>query len=122
VDRFRYRRRKRARVNANYSIYGTDAFGNTFAGSNSFSNTRVGWTVGGGIQYAVTNNWWVFAEYRYTNFGTINNELFPGLASFDPAITGGSISASRQLTENQVQVGFSYKFDLYGPGPVVAKY
>src|SRR5208282_2943318 len=46
--------------NSNYSIFGTDVFGNTFAGTNSFSNTRVGWTVGGGIDYAVTNNWSVF--------------------------------------------------------------
>ena len=31
-----------------------------------------GWTVGGGIDYAVTNNWSLFAEYRYTNFGSIS--------------------------------------------------
>jgi outer membrane immunogenic protein len=36
-----------------------------------FSNMRVGWTAGGGIQYAVTDNWWVFGEYRYTNFGSL---------------------------------------------------
>ena len=45
------------------------ADGPLFFGSNSFSNTRGGWTVGGGIDYAVTNNWSLFAEYRYTNFG-----------------------------------------------------
>ncbi len=32
----------------------------------------MGWTVGGGIDYAITNNWSVFAEYRYTNWGCIN--------------------------------------------------
>ena len=41
-----------------------------FFGTDSFSNTRVGWTVGGGLEYAVTNNWSVRAEYRYTDFGT----------------------------------------------------
>jgi outer membrane immunogenic protein len=108
--------------NTNYSIYGTDVFGNTFAGQNSFSNTRVGWTVGGGIQYAVTNNWSVRAEYRYTDFGSINNGLFPGIASFDPLLTGANLNDNRHLTQNQVQVGFDYKFDLGGPVPVVAKY
>jgi outer membrane immunogenic protein len=31
--------------------------GNPFFASGNVSSTRVGWTVGGGIQYAVTNNW-----------------------------------------------------------------
>ena len=82
----------------------------------SRSNTRVGWTVGGGIQYAVTNNWSVRAEYRYTDFGSINNGLtaLPATAFFN----GG-----RQLQQNQVQVGFDYKFDLFPPlPPIVAKY
>jgi outer membrane immunogenic protein len=81
--------------------------------------TRVGWTTGGGLQYAVTNNWWVFAEYRYTNFGSIN---------FDSGVLRASIpqsaffNGSRQIRGNQVQAGFSYRFDLTPPAPVVAKY
>jgi outer membrane immunogenic protein len=46
--------------------------------TSSFSNTRVGWTVGGGIEYAVTNNWSIRAEYRYTDFGTFTEAPFPG--------------------------------------------
>ena len=92
-------------------------------GSNSFSNTRVGWTVGGGVDYAVTNNWSLFAEYRYTNFGTIS---VPGIAAVAlatfPGLTSAAFNSNRTLNQNQVQVGFSYKFDLAGPAPVVAKY
>ena len=44
-----------------------------FFASASRSNTRVGWTVGGGIEYAITNNWSIRAEYRYSDFGTIRN-------------------------------------------------
>jgi outer membrane immunogenic protein len=108
--------------NTNYSINGSDSNGIPFSASNSFSQTRVGWTVGGGIQYAVTNNWSIRAEYRYTNFGSINNGLFPGLASFDPLLPGGFLNGSRQIQQNQVQVGFDYRFDMGAPYPVVSKY
>ncbi|VTZ49728.1 Autotransporter outer membrane beta-barrel domain-containing protein [Methylocella tundrae] len=105
-------------------IYGTG--GVAFAGLNgsistpfgydSASSTRVGWTVGGGLEYAVTNNWSIRAEYRYADFGhstVYANNSFVGLGAY----------ANRRITENRVQVGFSYKFDTFGPpAPVVAKY
>jgi outer membrane immunogenic protein len=90
--------------NTNYAISAPN-----FSGSSSFSNPRVGWTAGGGIDYAVTNNWWVFAEYRYTSFGT---QL---AAAALPA--GGSLGVSRTLSQSQVQAGFSYKFDWSLPAP-----
>jgi outer membrane immunogenic protein len=91
------------------------AFGPFFA-NGSFSNTRVGWTAGGGAQYAITPNWWVFAEYRFTDFGTIREGVFPNLP------TGFFFNGSRRIQQNQVQAGFSYKFDILPPPPVVAKY
>jgi outer membrane immunogenic protein len=79
------------------------------------SSTRVGWTAGGGIEYAVVNNWWVFAEYRFTDFGTLRDNLL--------ANGGAFFNGRRRLEENQVQVGFSYRFELPPPvPPVVAKY
>jgi outer membrane immunogenic protein len=85
--------------------------------TSSFSHTRVGWTVGGGLEYAVTNNWSVRAEYRYSDFGHYTDFPFVGLL---PA--GGTLSVQHHFTENQVQAGFSYKFDSWTPAPVVAKY
>jgi len=32
------------------------------------------------------------------------------------------VSFTHHLKENQVQAGFSYKFDSFAPAPVVAKY
>jgi outer membrane immunogenic protein len=85
--------------------------------TNSFSNTRVGWTAGGGIEYALLPNWWVFVEYRYTDFGTLST----GLSAVTlPA--GLFFDASRRLQQNQVEAGFSYRFELLPPPPVVAKY
>src|SRR5208337_2174620 len=105
--------------NTNVSIANTGFLngGFPFFANGSVSSTRVGWTVGGGLQYAVTNNWSVFAEYRYTNWGSINENNF-GL------LTGGEFfNGNRRINQNQVQVGFSYKFDLLPPpAPVVAKY
>ncbi|QBR71807.1 porin family protein [Beijerinckiaceae bacterium] len=87
-------------------------------GTSSFSTTRVGWTVGGGIEYAVTNNWSVRAEYRYTDFGRTTYAPFSTV--FAPF--GGGFTGHHHFTQNQVQVGFSYKFDTFAPVPVVAKY
>ncbi|HUI21127.1 MAG TPA: outer membrane beta-barrel protein [Methylocella sp.] len=113
--------------NTDFSIFGpafvTPAgvpFG-AFGGTSSFSQTRVGWTVGGGIQYAITNNWSVRADYRYTDWGSINNALFGGDA-FALAFPGFGFNGNRHIQQNQVQVGFDYKFDLFNPPPVVAKY
>ncbi len=107
--------------NTNVSIANT-GFSNggfPFFANGSVSSTRVGWTVGGGIDYAITNNWSVFAEYRYTNWGSINENNFGG-----GLLTGGEFfNGNRHINQNQVQVGFSYKFDLLPPpAPVVAKY
>jgi outer membrane immunogenic protein len=102
--------------NTNVSFNGNGAAGLPFFTNASVSSTRTGWTVGGGIDYAVTNNWSIFAEYRYTNFGSIRENNFGQLP------IGFTFNGSRQIQQNQVQVGFSYKFDLYTPPPIVAKY
>ncbi len=104
-------------------VYGTGgvAFGNfqnTYTGIgggfDSLSSTRTGWTVGGGVEYAVTNNWSIRAEYRYTDFGRNNDFL-------NASLPGDYVH--QHIFDNRVQVGFSYKFDMFAPpGPVVAKY
>jgi outer membrane immunogenic protein len=79
-----------------------------------FSHTRVGYTVGGGIEYAVTTQWSLRAEYRYTDFGTYTDVLNNG--------GGTSFPVRHRETQNKVQVGFSYKFDSPLAAPVVARY
>jgi outer membrane immunogenic protein len=92
-------------------------------GNRYFSNSLTGWTAGGGIQYAVTDNWWVFAEYRFTDFGSFNNTLANGFTPKKRLLGIAVVNNSNpQLQENQVQAGFSYRFNLLPPPPVVAKY
>ncbi|MGO9006473.1 MAG: outer membrane protein [Beijerinckiaceae bacterium] len=83
-------------------------------GFDSLSTTRIGWTVGGGVEYAVTNDWSVRAEYRYTDFGYFNDPLLNS--------SGGLIGDRKHETDNAVRVGFSYKFGEPPPAPVIAKY
>lgn len=109
--------------NTNLSLANSGAVtGAPFFANGNVSSTRVGWTVGGGIQYAVTNNWWIFGEYRYTDFGTHNEGNLTGATSLLGVPGSANFSGNRNLQQNQVQVGFSYKFDLYAPPPVVSKY
>lgn len=74
------------------------------------THTRVGWTVGGGVEYAITPAWSLRAEYRYADFGSFTDTI-------------GAITTTRRETEQRAQVGFSYKFDApLAPAPVVARY
>jgi outer membrane immunogenic protein len=78
----------------------------------SRSNTRTGYDVGGGLEYAFTNNWTGRIEYRYYNFGS-NNTVW------NDGILNGAFYRTT-LTDNVVRVGLAYKFGA--PEPVVAKY
>ncbi|MGA7385392.1 MAG: outer membrane protein [Methylocella sp.] len=99
------------------TIVDTTGFFTGVPGTNAtFTNTRTGWTVGGGIEYAVTDNWWVRAEYRYSDFGYTTDFPFAGQLPFADSF----VSLRHHLTENQVQAGFSYRFDWTIPEPAVA--
>ncbi len=98
---------------------GVEATYTTPFGAATQSATRVGWTVGGGVEYAVTNNWSVYAEYRYSDFGSYSNN--PVAAFRDGVTVTGNSLVNRHFTQNQVQVGFSYRFSP-PPAPVIAKY
>jgi outer membrane immunogenic protein len=92
---------------------------NTYAGGFLFpgafediSRTRSGWTVGAGLQYALTDNWSIRAEYRYSDFGRYTD--FP-FASFVPALAPATLFVGHHLTQHQVQFGISYKFSSWAP-------
>ena len=65
--------------------------------------TRLGWTVGGGAEWAVSNHWSIRGEYRYSEFGSVSDT--PNVA-LPATLYGGA----RRLDQNQVQFGASYKF------------
>lgn len=61
------------------------------------TDTRVGFTVGMGVDYALTNNLMFRAEYRYNNYGR-------------KYISGSENGVRSKLTENNVRLGIAYKF------------
>lgn len=80
----------------------------SFLGYDSIGKSVAGWTIGGGVEYALTNNWSVRAEYRYINFGSSTDYTFTA---------GPGAGVNHTLTTNDVRVGFSYKFDGLFPPP-----
>jgi outer membrane immunogenic protein len=71
---------------------------------------RTGWTVGGGIEYALDSNWSTRIDYRYTDWGS-KGVLWSADEFVDPA------RSSSKLTETRVISGLTYKF---GPRTTLA--
>lgn len=101
--------------------------------SAAIDDTRVGWVVGGGLEYALSRNWSIRAEYLHLDFGTVSGSgsivvptgvlgnllCTPGQAAITGPATITGCSISSRLTAEVVRGGITYRFDA---GPVVARY
>lgn len=95
-----------------------------FSSFGNYSSTRVGWIVGGGVEWMFAPNWSVNAEYLHYDLGRATYSL-SALAFF-----GGDVAplyssapvASTRFNGNIVRAGISYHFSWGVPTPVVAKY
>lgn len=101
----------------------------SLGGVGRYNDTRVGWTVGGGLEWLFTPNLSLKAEYLYYDLGTVRYLNGP-LASFGPSL-GGIIPALRTVNEGETRVkfdghiarlGINYHFISAPPVPVIAKY
>jgi outer membrane immunogenic protein len=71
----------------------------------SVSSTKVGWAVGGGVEYAFSRCWTIKAEYLYMDLGSeygVGNPIPPG-----PPYQMGY---TWETTANIFQIGVNYKF------------
>ncbi len=76
------------------------------------NTTRPGYTVGGGVAYAF-GQWSLRAEYRYSDFGNLNQTsvvAFPGF------------NYRTRVNDHSGRIGLSYHFSSPQPGAVVARY
>ena len=117
-------------VNASASYWGsnTEIFTNSiysnYDSSGSYSNTKVGWTAGGGAEWMFMPNWSAKIEYFYYDLGSVNYSLSPSLA-IDP-YTGNNYfsvlnTSSARFNGNIVRAGVNYHFN-FASAPVVAKF
>jgi outer membrane immunogenic protein len=91
------------------------AFNIVAPGNATFSETKGGWTVGGGIETPFTflglfgPNWTSKTEYLYVDLGTSSGRVTI------PPIT---LNNSTEVREHIIRTGLNYHFNA----PVVAKY
>ncbi len=91
---------------SNFSVFDSTT-GSFFTGSPS--STRVGWVVGGGVEYAITNNWTIKGEYLYadlgsSDFNTIGNAA--AAVNFPGVVASGRVSYNASI----FRAGVNYKF------------
>ncbi len=90
----------------------------TYFSSGSFSNTRVGWTAGGGGEWMFLPNWSLKVEYLYYDLGSASFGLSPLVNIGGPGsvVPGGVFStafphSSTRFNGNIVRAGVNYHFN-----------
>lgn len=101
-------------IETNGVISGFTAINTPTSASFKYDKTKLGWTVGGGIEGRLTGNWTAKLEYIYADYGTVNGQGFLPTA-FPPL----RVDFSSRVTDHVLRVGINYK---WGPRAVVARY
>ena len=82
--------------------------------SGSGTVTKGGYAVGGGIEYAITNNWIVRGEYLYYNLGSVSQTVYPttatGAGETFANQTGLRGKTKTTIDGNIIRAAVSYKF------------
>ncbi|MGH6857792.1 MAG: outer membrane protein [Methylocella sp.] len=121
-------------ANANVSIVGqftpppNPSITEPWFSNAAFSDTRVGWTAGGGLEWLFAPNWSAKVEYLYYDLGTVSFNAGALVSNnIGGAFGGGNFFThlpivSTRFNGNIVRAGLNYHFNLWGPAPIVAKY
>jgi outer membrane immunogenic protein len=73
------------------------------------TNTKLGWTVGAGLEYMIAQNWSLKTEYLYVDLGKNNLDLGALGALGGGGVLGG-ISLTEQTRLHVVRAGVNYHF------------
>ncbi len=71
--------------------------------TNSSDQTKTGWTLGGGAEWAFAPRWSVKAKYLHVDLGSVS---YTSIGSINPS---NSIIQHRNFTEEIVRLGVNYK-------------
>jgi outer membrane immunogenic protein len=75
-----------------------------YCAQGSTSGVSTGWTLGAGVQYALSQQWLLKAEYLYVDLGH-QTVTFP-----DRDVVGGTLTATTSFTTNIVRGGADFRF------------
>ena len=109
----------RAAIAADLTAFGT---------AGRISNTRVGWTAGGGGEWMFLPNWSVKAEYLYFDLGRVTYSAGALIDPFAiaPAPAVGffidTVQSSTRLNGHVARAGIKYSFNWFAPSPAAAQY
>lgn len=84
----------------------------------SSSGTRTGWAAGAGIEYKLTSNWSIKAEYLYADLGNTSYNSIATTATGATPNPGATITHNHTLEDNIARVGLNWHF---GGGPIYTK-
>ncbi|MDX8521154.1 outer membrane protein [Mesorhizobium dulcispinae] len=91
-----------------FTSYGVNTDDSFFIGHFTHSyndNTRVGWTIGAGVEYAIDPKWTIGVDYKYYDFGSKNYA-----SNFAPAAGPGFDFFKVKERESVVTARLSYRF------------
>jgi outer membrane immunogenic protein len=111
-------------VQSNSGIFVGDVTASSF-GTGTFSDTHVGWTVGGGVEWLFLPNWSAKVEYLYYDLGTVSYGVSPLVANapgFPQPTWIVAAQASTRFDGHIARAGVNYHFNWPAPAPVLAKY
>jgi outer membrane immunogenic protein len=94
----------------------------TAIANSGFTDTRVGWTAGGGLEWMFASNWSAKIEYLYYDLGSVTHSgiLVPVVPP--PPVGYVSSQSFARFNGHIVRAGLNYHFNLFAPAPVVASY
>ena len=113
-----------ANLSATHFSYDASGANASSFGSNAYSDTLVGWTAGGGLEWMFHPQWSAKLEYLYYDLGTAAT---PGtvIAGSTPALglQWAYAAAERARFDGHiVRAGVNYHFNYAAQAPVFAKY
>jgi outer membrane immunogenic protein len=76
-----------------------------FTSSQRTTDTKAGWALGAGVEYALATGWSVKAEYLHVDFGSIK-----GRATETPLFAGFSLATRTDLKVDLGRIGVNYRF------------
>jgi outer membrane immunogenic protein len=104
-------------------------------GAGNYSNTQVGWTAGGGVEWMFMPNWSVKAEALYYDLGNAGIYSSPVslVSPFTLKLGGVNVTAGQLLIASTpvtrikydgviARAGINYHFNWSAPAPVLANY